>query len=217
MNASVHPASECKQEGITLDNTEIWREIEGYPSYMVSTFGRVMSLNYHRTGKSKILKPAKESTGYFRLQLSLNGKVAYKLVNRLVAQAFIPHDDAQNQVNHINGYKTDNHIFNLEWDSPSQNQSHRFSVLKQNGSRTRLTDQDITDIFSLRKQGLTLREIASIIGCSNPQVSNILRGIRSNHIPVAYIQGSRVDAQSILANTIYDNELKLYRCAGQPS
>jgi len=35
---------------------EIWKDIEGYENYMVSSLGRVKSLNYSNTRKERILK-----------------------------------------------------------------------------------------------------------------------------------------------------------------
>ena len=33
-----------------------WREIDGFPNYMVSNTGEIKSLNYNKTGKEKVLK-----------------------------------------------------------------------------------------------------------------------------------------------------------------
>lgn len=46
---------------------EIWKPIEGYPDYEVSSMGRVKSLNYYHTGKEKILKPIID--GYLSVHL----------------------------------------------------------------------------------------------------------------------------------------------------
>lgn len=32
-----------------------WREIDGFPNYMVSNTGEIKSLNYNKTGKEKVL------------------------------------------------------------------------------------------------------------------------------------------------------------------
>ena len=46
---------------------EIWKDIEGYPNYMVSNMGMVKSLNYNHTGKEKILKGVKMIMVIFKL------------------------------------------------------------------------------------------------------------------------------------------------------
>lgn len=35
-----------------------WREIDGFPNYMVSNTGEIKSLNYNKTGKEKVLSIA---------------------------------------------------------------------------------------------------------------------------------------------------------------
>ena len=45
--------------------SEIWKDIQGYEGlYQVSNLGRVKSLNYNKTSKSKILSPGKNKTRY---------------------------------------------------------------------------------------------------------------------------------------------------------
>ena len=44
---------------------EIWKDIKGYEGkYQVSNLGRVKSLNYHRSGKERILKNLINTRGY---------------------------------------------------------------------------------------------------------------------------------------------------------
>lgn len=53
---------------------EIWKDIKGYEGlYQVSNLGRVRSLNYGRSGKTKLLKQG-ITNGYKRVFLYKNGK-----------------------------------------------------------------------------------------------------------------------------------------------
>ena len=53
----------------------IWRDIEGYEGkYQVSNDGKVRSLNYAHTGKTKILKQSTNSDGYKNVRLFKDGK-----------------------------------------------------------------------------------------------------------------------------------------------
>ena len=99
---------------------EIWKDIEGYPNYMISSYGRVKSLNYNHTGREEILKP-KITNGYYRIGLRKNGKRKFYQIHRLVYETFIGEIPQGIQVNHINEVKTDNRLENLNLMTPKEN------------------------------------------------------------------------------------------------
>lgn len=103
---------------------EAWLTIKGFENYKVSTLGRVMNI---KTGK--ILTPFTTKNGYQMVNPSRGGISSNLYVHRLVAEAFIPTDDADLQVNHINGIKSDNRLDNLEWCTSSENHLHRSRTL----------------------------------------------------------------------------------------
>lgn len=103
---------------------EYWKTIEGYGDYMVSSLGRVKSLNYRNTGKEKILKPRVDRYGYLQIGLNKTGKKKKFLVHRLVANTFIPNVDNKPEVNHKNEIKTDNRVKNLEWMTHYENMNY---------------------------------------------------------------------------------------------
>lgn len=95
---------------------EIWKDIAGYEGkYQVSSFGRVKSLNYRRTGREQILETHKNTYGYLMVSLWKNGKCKQSLVHRLVASAFIPNPDNLPEINHKDENKENNRVDNLEW------------------------------------------------------------------------------------------------------
>lgn len=101
---------------------EIWKNIEGYNRlYMVSNMGRVKSLNYHRTGKEKILKPVKQNNGYLTVTLCKNSEQKIFAVHRLVAEAFIDNQDNKPCIDHINAIRDDNRVENLRWCTYKEN------------------------------------------------------------------------------------------------
>ena len=106
---------------------EEWRPIKGYENYMVSSLGRVKSLNYSNTRKERILKlhktnaPKRKDQPYLRVSLSKDGKEKQYLVHRLVALTFLPNPNNYPCVNHKDENKFNNNVKNLEWISAKDN------------------------------------------------------------------------------------------------
>lgn len=116
---------------------EEWRDIDGYEGlYQISNFGRVKSSDRvmphkaHGTWriKARILKQflaGPVGSQYKSVFLHQgNGKQNIFRVHRLVAIAFIPNPDGKEQVNHIDGCKTNNYVSNLEWVTALENTAH---------------------------------------------------------------------------------------------
>ena len=62
---------------------------------------------------------------YIKVSLRKNGSTKTYWVHRLVAIAFLPSpQQGRNQVNHINGIKTDNRVENLCWCTPKENSNN---------------------------------------------------------------------------------------------
>lgn len=100
-----------------------------YGQYYVTEEGDVYSFNYKQTGKIQKLIPKKDGHGYLCVALCKEGKVVYKKIHRLVAQAFIPNPENKRTINHINGVRSDNRVENLEWATDSENNKHAFKHL----------------------------------------------------------------------------------------
>lgn len=103
---------------------EIWKDILGYEGlYQVSNLGNVRSLNYRRSGKTKLLKQGTDN-GYKRVELSKNGKKKKYWVHRLVAIAFISNPNNYKEVNHKDEDKSNNNVNNLEWCTREYNNNY---------------------------------------------------------------------------------------------
>ena len=73
--------------------------------YKVSNLGKILSLNYKNTGKSKLMNPA-NTKGYLRVELWKNRKPKWCYVHRIIAETFLPNPENKPEVNHkIEGKK----------------------------------------------------------------------------------------------------------------
>lgn len=106
-------------------------EIKNFPDYLISDIGNVYS---RKTGRLYKMALNKKRTQYLEVGLLKNNKRFYKLVHRLVAEAFILNPENKPEVNHKNGNKTDNRVANLEWCTKSENIKHSFKVLNRKSS-----------------------------------------------------------------------------------
>ena len=102
---------------------EEYRDIKDYEGlYQISNLGNVKSLR-----KNKILSTRINRYGYVDVHLYKDGSEKRCEIQRLVAQTFIPNPNNKEQVNHIDGNKTNNTVFNLEWTTPSENIKHAWN------------------------------------------------------------------------------------------
>lgn len=112
---------------------EIWKDIKNYEGlYQISNLGNVKSVKrYRNAGTGNYLQKEKiisqfDVRGYKQVRLCKDKKYKNFSVHRLVAKAFIPNTEEKEQVNHINGIKSDNRLDNLEWCTQSENQIHAY-------------------------------------------------------------------------------------------
>ena len=90
---------------------EAWADIKGYEGlYEISNCGRVRSLK-----NNILLKPHKDTKGYYQAFIYKDGKRKCYLIHRLVAQAFIPNPLNLKEINHKDENPLNNNADNLEW------------------------------------------------------------------------------------------------------
>jgi hypothetical protein len=111
-----------------VDAPEIWVPIPNYEgSYEVSSFGRVRrSSRTNNVPAGYILKECTTWDGYIKYALSKRQKYWYVKAHRLVAIAFLgPPPFPRAHVAHTDGNKRNNHISNLRWATPAENEADK--------------------------------------------------------------------------------------------
>lgn len=120
------------------------------------------------------------------LQVSIKeldrGRHITVVVHKLVALAFLGERPVGYQINHKDGDKLNNKVDNLEWVTPSGNMRHAVKNglisyrkgLKNNFGR--LEDTTVSEIRRLHKEGIKQRRLATMFGCSQPYVSELVSG-----------------------------------------
>ena len=123
-----------KQYPLSFKLLEKWVDIYGFEeSYAISSYGRVKSkkrITYRngteRVISERILSHNTKHGQYQNVSLRLNNKQYTKTIHRLVATHFIDNPNGYDQINHIDGNKSNNHVDNLEWCDSKHNMNHAF-------------------------------------------------------------------------------------------
>ena len=119
------------------------------------------------------LSPYTMSNGYMCMKFKFQGDKYPFLIHRLVAEYFVPNPENKPQVNHKDGNKHNNHVFNLEWVTQSENMRHasKNGLLKPRYGSTspfsKHTEYEIHKACKLMEENkLSLNTISNISGVS---------------------------------------------------
>lgn len=147
-----------------LEN-EIWKEVNipnvnnNDKKYFVSNLGRFKS------SKNIIMENYKiNPNGYIRV--FIYGKTY--LLHRLISFMFIDNPENKQQVNHIDGNKTNNKVDNLEWVTNQENQIHKFKTGLGNNFTRKIGQYTLDNVFIKEH-----KSIASAAKENNINKSNI--------------------------------------------
>ena len=171
MNAVVH------------SNPEIWKSINGWEDFEVSTWGRV----FNKKSGRMLTQYSKGKWGHLKVCLYRNGAQKRGLdrkdftVHTLVADAFQT-VNPDLEIRHKNGFAWDNTIENLGRGTSKENREdaveHGSMVRRYNG-QAKLTDEAVAFIratpVATRKGGITNKQLAQEFGVCE----RLIRAVRS--------------------------------------
>ena len=169
-----------------INQYEIWLEINSFVHenfienrYYISTFGRVYD------NKRKIIIPQTISTsGYY--VISFGSKVKYNTirlyVHRVVLITFVYIKNFKElQVNHIDGNKLNNCVYNLEWVTCEANIQHAYSTgLNHSGENSFLSKYSVEDVHLVCKciqDGMSHKQIAQLLNNESIATYSFISGI----------------------------------------
>lgn len=155
---------------------EEWRQIRGFPDYMISNLGRVKSLSRdykYGSHDDMILSPT-DRRGYFRVTLFQNGKRHYKAVHRLVAESFISNPNNLPCVNHKDENRINNRVDNLEWCTHKYNSRYGSAREKISKRVSRRVEQYTKD-GKLIKTWDSMTLASEVIGVTVSSISHSCR------------------------------------------
>lgn len=147
---------------------EMWKVIDSFPQYAVSTLGRVRS----RRG---FLKPVlKKQTGYLVVTLRRRGKRFQPLIHSLVLEAFVGPRPEGHQACHNNGKRNDPRLENLRWDTVKGNHAdrdrHGTTIRGEKSPFAKLTTEQVHEI---RRAEQNQPALAKKFGVSQVLISRI--------------------------------------------
>jgi len=160
---------------------ETWKDVIGFEGfYQVSNYGRVKSIDRTQTvtwnGKKvskqlrgRIIAQSRQNGGYVIANLSANSRRREMTIHRMVAMAFIDNPQNLKEVNHKDGNKNNNTVWNLEWCDRSENLRHRVRVLGQKGNSVPVRCIDTGKVYS------SIKAAAKATGVSTAAINVALK------------------------------------------
>ena len=166
----------------------LWRTVPGYPAYEVSVDGVVRRCQGFRCRRAhRVLVPFIRPNGYAQVILYRDGRRQRFGVHQLVALAFLgPKPSLQHQVAHLDGQRLNNHVSNLAWLLPIENDAHKdLHGTRLRGSQihsAKLVEAQVVLIRQALAVGIRQCALAQTYGVSDSTVSLIARAKTWRHV-----------------------------------
>lgn len=146
---------------------ELWKNIEGYSDYKISSFGRVKK-------KNGLIMKLQTTNGYLTCMLRKEGKGKRLYIHRLVALHFVNPKKGKTVINHIDKDRKNNYFENLDWVTQKENLHHLdCQELINNSKKKKVARLDEND--KIVKIYLSVKDTEKD-GFSKSSVSEVCRG-----------------------------------------
>lgn len=161
---------------------EEWRACEDFPSYEVSSLGRVRRA---KSGRLRVLST--DHDGYQHLTLSENAKHTTRKVQHLVAAAFLgPKPSAVHCLAHNDGNPANNRPDNLRWATQKENladrKAHGTLLFGERQVHAKLTSEIVREIRRLNSEGRSYVLLASDYRVSKATIAAAVTGRCWGHV-----------------------------------
>ena len=124
-----------------------------FENYSITSLGRLVN-----TEKNYVVK-GKVSRGYIVYAIQIDKKIYYRKLHRLLAMGFVKRNDlSKDVINHRDGNKLNNNIFNLEWVTIGENNTHAHNYGLIN-YKTKITDEEALTIINLFNEGYSKSQV----------------------------------------------------------
>ena len=203
---------------LTENDEDIWKRYyfnNIWTPYLISNSGKVYSQISNIVMKQYIVP----HTGYHRIELRIQGKPIRKYVHVMVMETFCPvRFTWQIEVNHKDGNKSNNCLYNLEWCTRSENEIHAYknglkvSKYGEYGTNSKYSDFEIHQVCALLESGKSVKYVSKLTGVSEGYIRDIRIGKYRYDISSVY-DLSRIEKRYIEpeSKTLMNNVFKLLR------
>ena len=152
-----------------------------YKNYIVTKEGSIIS---KYTGKQLYVHTNKK--GYQFVRMYVDGIAKTYLVHRVIAEVHIPRMVGKYEVNHKDGNKANNAVWNLEWVTAKENVKHSVDtgLVKRGSDRpnAKLSDEKVLQMRSLREQGMNYYELGRLFDMSYQSAHRVCTRQTYTHI-----------------------------------
>lgn len=176
------------KDAVLISSIDKYKDCKGYA---IDIHGNAYSCKAHNfkpycfEPEWRKVKIKTNKHGYPFIIMSNFGQDVTAKIHSIVARAFVPNPDNLNEVNHIDGVKTNNHYTNLEWCTHRHNIIHCIQNDLRNTAKGERIPNSIlkeTDVLDILTMNGTHKDIAAIYGIHPSIISRIKNGKAWKHL-----------------------------------